>query len=153
MCGVLLQEVSLRFEDRAADSIGSQLLLSSFTSCYFLRALRITAARRLEVGQLPAALSTLQHLSALELTNAGMAGSQCIPARLPAMHVLSVCDSPPWPPEGNVRFPASLSSLQSLHAFQSTCLAYDSHLAVSLQHLHFDCARWRGPTWRVGKFC
>ena len=51
-----------------------------------------------------------------------------------------------------MRFPASLSSLQSLHAFQSTCLAYDSHLAVSLQHLHFDCARWRGPTWKVGAF-
>lgn len=141
-----LQEVSLNFEDRAADATGGQMLLSSFTYCYFLRALRITAARRLEVGQLPAALSTLQRLSALELTNAGMAGSRCIPAHLPAMRMLSVCDSPPWPPQGNVLFPASLSALQSLNAFQSTCLGYDGHLAVSLQHLHLDCAYWRGPS-------
>lgn len=141
-----VQEVSMTFEDRNADAAGAQQLLTALSSsCYFLRALRISAACRLNAGPLPAAMSSLQQLTNLHAMNLGVFGQQCLPAVLPAMRVLSICDQPPWPPEGNVTFPASLATLTTLTALQTTCLGYGAQMPVRLRLLHLDCARWRGP--------
>lgn len=119
------------------------------SSCQGLQALRFRFCSVLEAGPLPAAMSTLLHLSVLQLHSLGVSGANCLPPTLPAIRLLVVCDKPDWPPNGSkLAYPASLAYMCTLTSLQTSCLNWDAGLPANLRSLSLgpDLRRWTAST-------